>query len=168
MLNVVVAVVAMLLLVVTMGTVIRFAVLSPLRRRDARQRLEEPDADGVEQACGFPPPADLVRLYREGSLTRLVEFSLVDKTQHPNKRWSFGEFYPLTYKDVLARRKIHGITAGIPIAGDMDKGVYYAISSGRIVFRPAGRKPVEAEVAPSAEALARFDVVDEEETEHSG
>jgi hypothetical protein len=44
----------------------------------------------------------------------------------------------------------------------MDKGVYFVTHDGRIMFRPPGRKPTETQVAPSAEALSRFEVTEEE------
>jgi hypothetical protein len=161
MLTILVAVVALAILLLVLGAIVRFSIVSSWRTRGARDRLGHPDAAGLERVFGFPPPADLVQMYREGSLTQLVEFWLVDKTQQPNKTWFFGGFYPLTTQDVLEQRKIHGITIGIPIADDMDKGVYFVTRDGRIMFRPAGRKPDETEVAPSAEALSRFEVADE-------
>jgi hypothetical protein len=162
MLPIVVAVVAVAILLLVLGAIVRFSIVSSWRTRGARDRLSQPDAAGVERVCGFPVPADLVQMYREGSLTRLVEFSLVDKSQQPNKTWFFGGFYPLTSQDVLEQRKIHGITAGIPIADDMDKGVYFVTRDGRVMFRPPGRKPAETQVASSAEALSRFEVTEEE------
>jgi len=162
MLNVVVAIIAIMMLALVLGAVVRFSVVSSWRTRNAEDRLSHPDVDGVERACGFPPPADLVRMYRERSLTTLAEFSLVDTARNPHQTWSFGGFYPLTYKDVSEQRKIHGITTGIPIADDMAKGVYYVTSTGTIRFRPPGRNATEREVAPSAEALSRFQIVDEE------
>lgn len=162
MLTIIVAVVALSMLIIVLGAVVRFSVVSSWRKRGAGDRLSHPDAAGVERVCGFPPPADLVQMYQKGSLTRLVEVSLVDKTQQPNKTWFVGGFYPLTSQDVLEQRTIHGITTGIPIADDMDKGVYLVTREGRIMFRPAGRKPDETEVAPSAEAFSRFEVAEEE------
>ena len=161
MLTIIVAVVAVAMLLLVLDAIVRFSIVSSRRTRVAGDRLSRPDAAGVERVCGFPPPADLVQMYRERSLTRLVEVSLIDKTQQPNKTWFFGGFYPLTSQDVLEQRKIHGITRGIPFADDMDKGVYLVTREGRIMFRPAGRKADEMEVAPSAEALSRFEVAEE-------
>lgn len=76
------------------------------------------------KVCGFSPPADLVQMYREESLTRRVDISLVGNAQQPHRTWSFGSFYPLTGQDTLEQRTIHGITTGIPIADDRDKGTY--------------------------------------------
>lgn len=161
MLTMVVAVVALTLLLLVLGAIVRYSVVSSWRTRAAGNRVGHPDPVGVERVCGFAVPADLVQLYREGSLTRLVEFSLVDKSQQPNKIWFFGGFYPLTSQDVLEQRKLHGITTGIPIADDLEKGVYFVVQDGRVMFRPAGREP-EEQVAPSAEALSLFQVKDEE------
>ena len=101
-------------------------------------------------------------MYQEGPLTRLVEFSLVDKTQQPSKTWLFGGFYPLTSQDVLEQRKIHGITTGIPIADDMDKASISSLATERSCFVQPGSNPTETEVAPSAEALSHFEIADEE------
>jgi len=37
----------------------------------------------------------------------------------------------LTGRDVLEQRKIHGIDTGIPVADDMDKGVYFVTPMGK-------------------------------------
>lgn len=161
MLNIIVAIIAFSLLLLLLLAIFRFSIVSSARMRGAGYRLTRPDAAGVERVCGFPPPSDLVQMYREGLLTRHVEVTLVDKTQQPNKMWFFGGFYPLTSQDVLEQRKVHGITSGIPIADDMDKGVYLVNRDGRVMFRPAGRNPKETEVAPSAEALSRFEVAED-------
>ena len=162
MLAIIAAVVALAILLLVLGAIVRFSIVSSWRTRNASDRLRRPDSTDVERVCGFPPPASLVQMYQDGSLTRLVEFSLIDKIHQPGKKWFFGGFYPLTGQDVLEQRKIHGITTGIPIADDMDKGVYFVTRDGRIMFRPAGRKPDEIEVAPSAEALSRFEITVEE------
>jgi hypothetical protein len=162
MLPIIVAVLAVAILLLVLGAIVRFSIVSSWRTRGSSDRLSQLDAEGVERVCGFPVPEDLVELYREGSLTRLVEFSLVDRHQQPNKRWFFGGFYPLTSQDVLEQRKIHGITTGIPIADDMDKGVYVVTREGTIMFRPPGRKHADTQVASSAEALSRFEVTEEE------
>jgi hypothetical protein len=161
LLLIVVAVVAIATLLLLLGAIIRFSIVSSWRTRGGRDRLSQPDVVGVGRVCGFSVPEDLVQFYREGSLTRLVEFSLVDKSKEPNLTWSFGGFYPLTSQDVMEQRRIHGITAGIPIADDMNKGVYFVNRDGRIMFRPPGRKRAETEVALSAEALSHFEVAEE-------
>ena len=149
-----IVVVALLLLV--LGAIVRFSIVSPLRTRHANNRLRDPDIAGVERICGFPPPADLVRLYRDGVLIDRVELSLVDESKQPQKTWFIGGFYPLTARDVSEQRKVHGISDGIPIADDLDKGVYFVTRDGRIMFRPPGRDALTVEVAPSATALSRF------------
>ena len=67
----------------------------------------------------------------------------------------------LTSQDVLEQGRIHGITTGIPIADDRDKGVYFVTHDGRIMFRAAGRNVGATEVVPSSRALSRFEIADE-------
>ncbi len=55
---------------------------------------------------------------------------------------------------------VAGIDVGIPIADDMDKGVYFVTPDGKVMFRPPGRGAADIEVAPSAAALSRFEVLD--------
>jgi hypothetical protein len=164
-LSAIVLVVSAAMLLLLLGAIIRFSAMSSWRARGARDRLTHADPAGVERVCGFPVPSELVELYQEGSLTRLSELALVDKSQQPRKTWFFGGFYPLTAEDVLEQKKIHGITTGIPIADDSDKGVYFVARDGRIMFRPAGRERGITEVASSADALSRFERVGGEETE---
>jgi len=156
--SILVSVLAAALLLLVLGAIVRFSIVSPVRMRGAHDRLQDPDAAGVERVCGFPPPPDLVELYRDGALTRRSEFALVDTTREPARTWSFGGFYPLTGQDVMEQRKVHRITTGIPIADDLDKGVYFVTRDGRIMFRPPGCATSEVEVAPSATALSRFEV----------
>lgn len=156
------AILAIALLLLVLGAIVRFSILSSWRTRGANNRLSEPDVAGVERVCGFPPPADLVEMYRAGTLTSRVEFSLVDRTRQPHQTWFFGGFYPLTAGDVAEQRKIHGLTSGIPIADDLDKGVYFVTRDGAVMFRPAGRNAPVTEVAPSAAALTKFEIQQED------
>jgi hypothetical protein len=136
MLVIIVSIVFVGLLLLVLIAIIRFSLVSSLRMRGTADRLQQHDADAVERICGFPPPIDLLQMYREGRLPRLVEFSLIDKSQQPSKTWFVGGFYPLTGPDVLEQRKIHGISDGIPMADDLGEGVYFVDRHGAILFRP--------------------------------
>jgi hypothetical protein len=111
-----VALVAVGLLLLLLGAIIRFSVISPRRTRGSRSRLRQPDAPGVADLCGFQPPADLVDLYRVTPFVERVEFQLVDERQSPPRRFDIGAFIPLTPRDVREARAVHGIRDGIPIA----------------------------------------------------
>ena len=67
MLTIVVSIVAIGVLVLVLDAIVRFSIVSPLRTRNMAARVHELELPGVEQACGFAPPADLVRLYSDGS-----------------------------------------------------------------------------------------------------
>jgi hypothetical protein len=72
-------------------------------------------------------------------------------------------FLPLTGRDVSEQKKVHGVLGGIPIADDLNKGVYFVTPGGKIMFRPPGRDARSIEVAPSATALSRFEVLENED-----
>lgn len=129
-------VLALIAAILVLAVIVRFSIVLAWRTRGASHRLARPDVEGVERVCGFPPPADLV---------------------HP-RTWFFGGFYPLTASDVLEQRRLHRLVSGIPIADDLDKGVYFVDRGGRVLFRPAGRNVESLVVAESAEALSRFDL----------
>lgn len=163
MLVIVVTIVAVSVLLLLLGAILRYSLVSGLRTKDARLRLRNVDVQGVERVCGFAVPSDLIEMYRTSTLVELVELSLADNTQQPSRRWSFAGFYPLTGRDVQEQRKIHGVSDGIPIAADLAKGVYFVPSDGRIMFRPPGRNVRAVEVARSARHLAEFEVVESDE-----
>jgi hypothetical protein len=151
-----VALVAVVLLLLLPGGIVRFSVISAARARASRSRLRQPDAPGVAGLCGFHPPADLVDLYRVMPFVERVEFQLVDERQSPPRRFDVGAFIPLTPRDVREARAVHGIRDGIPIADDGDMGSYVLLPSGAIVLRSPNVPGREVAVAASASELKAF------------
>lgn len=155
-----VALVAVGLMVLLLGAIIRFSVISPLRTRGNRARLRQPDADGVAEICGFQPPSDLVELYRTDPLVERVELQLVDERHRPARRFDVGAFIPLTPKDVREACAVHGVRDGIPIADDGDKGTYVVLSRGAVVLRSPDVPGREVIVASSVSELMGFTPAD--------
>ena len=130
-LRTVVAVVFVGLLLLVLGTIVRFSIVSALRTRGAAGRLRQPDLQGVENLCGFRLPPELRDFYARSPLVGMSEFNLVDKRTAEPRTWFIGAFVPLTPVDVREARSISN-APGVPIADDGDKGVYYLTSSGTV------------------------------------
>jgi len=145
-------VVGMLLLV--LGAIVRFSIVSSVRTRGARGRLRRPDPAGVASICGFAPPPELVELFARAPYVERMEFALVDSALQ--RRWTIGEFIPLTKRDVSEARVVHGVSDGIPIADDGDKGAYIVLPNGAVIFRSPSASGGESIVAESVEALRSF------------
>jgi len=144
----------LVLLVLLLGAIVRYSVVSPHRIRDAAARLRTPDPEGVERACGMRPPDDLVSLYKEAPFIDRAEFYLVDVSTTPSKAWFFAGFNPLTFVDVAEQRRITGVKEGIPIADDLEKGTYYVTERGEIKLRSRSGEVV---VARSVRDLGAFE-----------
>lgn len=154
------AAVAVGLMVLLLGAIVRFSVISRLRTRGGRARLRQPEADGVAEVCGFRPPSDLVELYRTDPLVERVELQLVDERHRPPRRFDVGAFIPLTPRDVREARAVHGVHDAIPIADDGDKGSYVVLPSGEVVLRSPNVPGREVMVARSVSELRGFTPAD--------
>jgi hypothetical protein len=153
-----IAILVCAVLVWFLWVLVRFSIISPWLTRGAPGRLRRPEPDGVEAICGFPPPPEWVRLYVEAPFVeRDMEFDLLDRAHAPPRRWTIGEFYPLTARDLREARTVHGVREGIPIAGDLDKGVYVVTRSGAVVLRSPNVPGGEVAVARSADDLRSFE-----------
>jgi len=84
-----------------LGAITRFAIVSPAKTKASKSRLRRPEPEGIES----------------------MEFYLVDRSRQPPATWPIGAFSPLTKADVREKMKISRVT-GIPIADDLDKGMY--------------------------------------------
>lgn len=140
-------------------TIIRFSIVSPAKTRGWKGRLRHPEPEGIARVSGFPPPQELIDFYRQAPFIERVEFYLVDHSRKPVAAWSIGAFSPLTPLDVREQRKISGV-AGIPIAGDLDKGTYFVAISGAVMLCSPNVAGGEAEVAPSITSFAGFEARD--------
>jgi hypothetical protein len=146
---------AMLVLV----AIVRFSIISGVKSRGAQTRLRSPQPEGVAEVCGFPPPPELVSLFREANFVTQTEFILLDTSQAPPRRWEIGSFIPLTRRDVREARLVHGIRDGIPVATDLDKGSYVLLPDGRIVLRELATEAVVAKSAGDLRAFAATPLV---------
>ena len=140
-----------------LGAIVRLSIISPRRTRGGGARLRDPDPAGVQTVCGFSPQPELVQMYRDSPIVTLAEAYLVDRSKTPPKAWFIGGFSPLTAADVLERRKISGVTSGIPIADDLGKGTYFVTPTGSVMLRSPGVPDGEIEVAPTLRAFGSFE-----------
>jgi hypothetical protein len=140
--------------------IIRFSVVSPFRTRGARDRMRRPDPDGIEGLVGFPVPAPLVGFYRSWPHLEKSEFFLVDPAT--GRDWFIGGFQPLALvdaKEMIAASRV----PGLPIAGDMNKGVYFIDPAGQVELWSPNVPGGRALVANSIDELARFRVAEHED-----
>jgi len=64
----------------------------------------------------------------------------------------------LTAVDVREQRKVFGLREGIPLADDLDRGVYFATADDAVMFRAPGPGARDVEVAKRAADLLSFEV----------
>lgn len=149
------------LLAVLLGAVIRFSVVSFWRTKGSAGRLRRPEPREVESICGFPPPPELIHFFTHSPFVERTEFELVDRSHEPPRTWPFGWFVPLTARDIKEARAIHSVRDGIPIAADLDKGVYVVVRSGAVVLRAPNVQNGEVAVAASIEEMSAFKFQDD-------
>jgi hypothetical protein len=144
------------LLLWLLSTIIRFSLISPLRTKGAKQRLRSPDPSGAASVVGFAPPQALVDFYRHSTLIDRQEFTLLDRSTSPPARWPIGGFIPLSAIDTKEAITVSGIRRGIPIADDLDKGVYYVDESGAVILSSPDSPQRHRRVAPDVATFAGF------------
>ena len=137
-------------------TIIRFSIVSAAKTKGWQRRLRHPDPDGIDKVSGFQPPQDLIDFYRQASFLESMEFCLLDHSKKPSAAWSIGGFNPLTAADVRKQTKVSGVR-GIPIADDMDKGMYFVAKTGAVMLASPNIPGRETEVAPDITSFARFE-----------
>src|SRR5690606_11918060 len=120
--------------------ILRWSVVSPFLTRGASERLRQPKTSGIEALVGFPAPVSLIEFYTSWPHLEKVEYYLVNSSTDQN--WFIGGFEPLSRMD--AHEIIRSTLApGIPIANDMDKGVYFLNAQGAVELSspnvPTGR-----------------------------
>jgi hypothetical protein len=138
-----------------LGAIFRFSIISSLRARKSRPLLRTPDLEGVQQVCGFQLPVELARLYREAPFIEQAEFALVDTSKHPPAHWTVGAFNALTPAAVREARAVSGVS-GVPIADDLDKGVYFVDASGAVMLASPNVPGRRVLVAASIRAFSMF------------
>ena len=154
----------------TIVTIIRFSIISPRRTRGGKNRLGDPKLSEVEAVCGFPLDKEWETFYREAPFIDKNDLTLIDPTQTPVKPWLISGFCPLTGKDTKEQRAISGV-AGVPIAYDLSKGVYFITPNGEVRLKSPGKKGGELLVAADVATLRKFHApeleVSEEELEEA-
>src|SRR5262249_20024378 len=115
-----------------------------------------PEPESVASLVGFPPPDDLIRMYRERGWVEWLEFRLLDPHAMPPRLWEIGAFIPMTVRDIREARLVHHIRDGIPIADDMDKGCYLVVPNGAVVLRGPNVPDGEVRVADTVGELLAF------------
>ncbi|MBV1775960.1 hypothetical protein KSF73_09550 [Burkholderiaceae bacterium DAT-1] len=143
--------IVMLLLV--LGVIVRFSIISPLLTRGERSRLRIPDAEAVAKVVGLLPSEGLVNFYKVWPHLQKSEFYLLDPKSR--QKWFFGAFIPLAGIDVEECIKLSG-KHGIPIADDLNKGMYFEQPDGGIILVSPQFEDGSARVANSIHELQNF------------
>ena len=87
----IITLVVVAVLLFTLGAIVRFSIVSPLKTRGARERLRRPEAGGLEALCGFAPSEELIAFYKGAPMVDFVEIFLADASRRPPKRWFLGD-----------------------------------------------------------------------------
>jgi hypothetical protein len=140
-----------LALVVLVG-IVRFSIISPVLRKGAERTLRKPQVQGIDATVGFSPSPELLAFYRQSPFLEKKEFYLVDRANTPPTIWPIGEFQPLTVRIVRENLRIARVD-GIPIADDLDKGMYYVTKSGAVRLRSPDVVSGDVHVASSITSL---------------
>jgi hypothetical protein len=144
-------------LLLILWAIVRFSIVSSVRTAGATQRLRSPDLAGASQAVGFAVPLELEEFFRNSPLVEKQECTLVDMASEPPRKWSLGGFYPLTRRDVSERLKIVGLRGVLPIASDLDKGVFAVAKNGEVEHWSPGSTWRSERVAGSIVEFSRFE-----------
>ena len=156
--------VAIIVALLILGAIVRFSIVSPLRTRKSRELLRAPDLEGVARLSGLQLPEELARLYREAAFIERSECELVDTSKFPSVRWAIGAFNALTPDTVREWRSIAGVR-GVPIATDLDKGVYFVDEAGAVVLASPNVMGNRVVVASTVDAFSSFQAQNIPDTE---
>ncbi|GAB3361907.1 hypothetical protein [Lysobacter tyrosinilyticus] len=140
---------------ITLLAIVRFSIISPWITRTSQSDLRHPDTVGTERLVGFTLPPETESFFQSVPFLESFEFVLAAPS---GKRWEIGRFYPLTPRHVRENQKVHGIKA-VPLAADLDKGVYVLLPGGAIAHQPPGAHAQVVTVCQSLRELAGFKVV---------
>ena len=143
-------------LLMLLGAIVRFSILSPIITRNAAARLRKPIKDGLKELVGFDPSPSLLRFFKTWPYIEKNEFDLVDPQN--SARWCIGGFIPLTKRDIKEQIKISG-KHGLPIADDTDKGAYFIQADGSIELWSPNVPSGHIKVAQSIEEMSTFNIV---------
>jgi hypothetical protein len=136
-------------------SIVRFSLISRVKTGNAQDRLRHPDPAGVEKECGIDVPAELADLYTTAPFVERFEFELVDGHRQPPRVWPIGQFIPLSPIDAREWRVITR-APGVPLATDLDKGVYFLNANGQVWLDSPNIPGRRALVASTVAALRTF------------
>jgi hypothetical protein len=136
---------------------LRFTVVSDWRTRGAEGRLRYPAPSEVAGIVGFAPPADLVPFFEQAPFVERGEFQLVDRAHGAGRAWDISHFTPLTARDVREALANCHLTQVIPIAWDMDKGVYVVTREGAVILDSPNVPGRQVQVAATVREFGRFE-----------
>ena len=125
--------------------------------RGAEDRLRHPAPSEVAGIVGFPPPADLVPFFEQAPFVDRREFQLVDRADSADRAWDVGRFIPLTARYVREAMAISSVKHSIPIAWDMDKGVYVVTPEGAVILDSPNVPGRQVQVAANVREFQRFE-----------
>ena len=125
--------------------------------RGAEGRLRYPTPLEVAGVVGFAPPVDLVKFFEQAPFVHRREFQLLDRAAGADRVWDIGLFIPLTARDVRVGMAISNVKHVIPIAWDMDKGVYVVTREGAVILDTPNVPGRQVRVAASAREFQRFE-----------
>lgn len=103
------------------------------------------------------PPADLVPFFEQAPFVERREFRLVDLADSADRAWDIGRFIPLTARDVREALAISHVKHLIPIAWDMDKGVYLVTPEGAVMLVSPNVPGRQVQVAANVREFERFE-----------
>ena len=128
---------------------LRFSVVAERRTRGAEGRLRRPALSEVAGVVGFAPPADLVPFFEQAPF--------VDRDHGAGRAWEIGRFIPLTARDVREAASVSNVKQLLPIAWDMDKGVYVVTPAGAVMLVSPNVPGRQVQVAANVREFQRFE-----------
>jgi len=156
------AAVVCLVLLLFLGTIIRFSFIGAARLKGSEKRLQRPELAEVESKWGVKLPESLGIYFRSEIVTRL-NFYLAPPGSDQSKWWYMEGFLPLTCRDLSEWIKVTNVP-GIPIALDASKGTYYIpFDSLRqnlqspVLLRLPGRERKDVTVASTFDEFSKFE-----------
>ena len=140
--------------------IVRYSIITPILTRGSRTRLRKPNIEGIEKVIGFPVSDEIIKFYKEWPYLEKTEYYLIDDNN--NKEWFIGGFEPISKIDVKEHIKTSYVK-GLPIADDLNMGLYYLASDGSINISSPNYEGNYAKVADSIKEFSNFRVAEHEE-----
>ncbi len=148
---------ALVPLIAILWAIVRFSIVSPKRTAGAATRLRAPDLIGAAKAAGFHPPPEIEEFYLESPLVEMQECVLIDSSKQPPREWPLARFFPISEVDVAERLAVAGLSGVLPIASDLEKGVFAISSNGTVELWTPGASWSTQKVASSILEFSRFE-----------